>query len=216
MAKTKKTKQQKTNDNVVEQEATKAVGMVQERMVANVRDNFYDSNRVLWITGEINEIEQYDIIKWLHFFNDGSKLPVTIYINSLGGAIYIMNAIIDLIDALKKNGIVVYTVCIGAAMSAAALILASGTKGYRYVSPNSTVMIHSAQSLTAEGQFKTKDVSLQAKWMERIQDSMEKMLVSATGQTISEIKKAVEYETYFSAKEAVKFGLADKVGTYVI
>lgn len=186
--------------------------MIQENVIVNMRDNYYDASRTIWVTGEINEFEQHDNIKWLHYYNDGTKRPVNIIVNSFGGDIYMMNAIIDLMDELKNAGVEVRTMCIGTAMSAAALILANGTKGKRYVSPNSTVMIHSAQSFTTNGQAKTKDVSLQAKWMERIQTSMEKILMDTTGKTMKEIKKTVEYETYFDAHEAVEFGLADCVG----
>lgn len=190
------------------------VDISQEHALENVRDNVFIAGRVLWLTGNIEDYEQLDIIKWLYIFDDGSDKPVLLIINSLGGDVYVMNAIIDVIERLKQHGIKVYTNCIGTAMSAAALVLSSGSKGCRYISPNSCVMIHSAQSWGAENQSKTKDISIQAKWMERIQDSMENILAKNTCKTVAEIKKAVEYETYFSAKEAVKFGIADKVGIF--
>lgn len=190
--------------------------MTEERMVANIRDNFYDATRVLWLTGEINEDEQYDIIKWLHYYNDKSGKPVTIYINSFGGSIYTMNAILDLIEELKANGVIVNTVCIGMAMSAASLILAAGSNGHRYISPRSIVMLHSIQSFLGDSVFKTKDVSIHAKFTEKLQTAYEQTLADYTGKTLKEINRAVEYENYLNAEEAVKFGIVDKVDLLIV
>lgn len=191
-------------------------GIIEERAVCNARDNYYDCRRALWLVGEICEEEQYDIIKWLHFFNDDSKRPVTIYINSYGGSIFTMNVIVDLINELKARGIEVTTVCLGVAMSAAAVILSAGSKGHRYASPNSLMMIHSVQSFGGDTQLKTKDVINNAKLTERIQTNMETLLADFTGKSLREIKKAVEYESYMSAEEAVKFGLIDHVETIIV
>lgn len=211
------TKKQKTEKELdTKTSAEKAVAMTEERMVANIRDNFYDANRVLWITGEINDEEQYDVIKWLHYYNDKSGLPVTIYINSFGGSIYTMNAILDLIEELKTNGVVVNTVCIGMAMSAASLILAAGSNGHRFISPRSIVMLHSIQSFLGDNVVKTKDVSIHAKFTEKLQAAYEQTLADYTGKTLKEIKRAVEYENYLNAEEAVEFGVVDKVDLLIV
>lgn len=196
--------------------AEKAVAMTEERMIANIRDNFYDATRVIWITNEISDEEQYDVIKWLHYYNDKSGKPVTIYINSMGGSIYTMNAILDLIEELKKNGVVVNTVCVGTAMSAASLILSSGSKGHRYASPRSIIMLHSIQSFMGDNMFKTKDVAIHAKFTEKLQEAYEQTLADNTGKSMKEIKKAVEYESYFNAEEAKKFGIIDEVDTLIV
>lgn len=196
--------------------AQQAAEMTQENMVLNIRNNFYDANRVIWLVGSIDEETQYDVIKWLHFYNDKTKKPVTIYINSFGGSVHTMFAIVDLINELKSNGVVVNTVCLGTAQSAGAVILSSGSKGHRYMTPYSTAMIHSIQYSCGDIQSKTKDVTLNAKWIERLQSITEKILVENTGKSIKEIHKNTEYETYFTAEEAVKFGLADKVDTLIV
>lgn len=210
----KKPKIEKGLDNKASEEKT--VAMTEERMIANIRDNFYDATRVLWITGEINDEEQYDAIKWLHYYNDKSGKPVTIYINSCGGSIYTMNAILDLIEELKTSGVIVNTVCVGMAMSAASLILASGSNGHRYISPRSIVMLHSIQSFLGDSIFKTKDVSIHAKFTEKLQAAYEQTLADYTGKKLNEIKKAVEYENYLNAEEAVKFGVVDKVDLLIV
>lgn len=217
MAKTTKTtKPDKISELNKKSPTDQAMEMVQENMIANIRDNFYDGNRILWLIGEISLEAQYDIIKWLHFFNDKSKKPVTIYINSLGGSIYTMNTIVDLINELKNNDIIVNTVCLGTAQSAGAMIFAAGSKGHRYIAPNAFVMIHSVQSFLGMEQVKTKDLSIQSKWIERIQTQTENMLAEFTGQPLKTIKKMTEYENYFSAEEAVNFGLADQIDTFIV
>lgn len=212
MDKKQNTKKELDNDTPVDKE----IAMTEERMIANIRDNFYDATRVLWITGEIDDDDQYDVIKWLHYYNDKSGKPVTIYVNSCGGSIYTMNAILDLIEELKTNGVVVNTVCVGVAMSAASLILAAGSNGHRYISPRSIVMLHSIQSFVGDSVIKTKDVSIHAKFTEKLQAAYEQTLADYTGKSLKEIKKAVEYENYLNAEEAVKFGVADKVDLLIV
>ena len=193
-----------------------AIALTEERMIANIRDNFYDVNRVIWICGEISDDEQYDTIKWLHYFNDKSGKPVTIYINSAGGSIYTMNAILDLMEELKSAGVTINTVCVGIAMSAASLILSAGTEGHRYASPRSIIMLHSIQSFMGDIAVKTKDVSIHAKYTEKLQTAYEETLAKNTHKPLKEIKKAVEYENYLDAEEAKKFGIIDHVDLLVV
>ena len=131
---------------------------------------------------------------------------ISIYINSPGGSFTALTAIYDTMQYIKPD---VSTVCLGQAASAAAVLLAAGTKGKRLALPNSRILIH--QPATEGGYGQSSDLEIQAREILRIRTQMEKMLSEHTGQPIEKISQDVERDKYLTADEAVEYGLVDKI-----
>ena len=131
---------------------------------------------------------------------------ISIYINSPGGSFTALTAIYDTINFIKPD---VRTVCLGQAASAAAILLAAGTPGKRMGLPNSRVLIHQPYT---EGTFgQTSDIEIQAREILRIRKSMNDLYAKYTGKDLAEIEEAMDRDTFLDAKEAMKFGIVDKV-----
>jgi ATP-dependent Clp protease, protease subunit len=133
---------------------------------------------------------------------------IDIYINSPGGSFTALTAIYDTMRYIKPN---VRTVCLGQAASAAAVILAAGTKGKRLALPNSRILIH--QPATEGGYGQSSDLEIQAREIMRIRELMEGMLAADTGRDITEISKDIERDKYLTAEEAKEYGIIDDVLT---
>ena len=133
---------------------------------------------------------------------------IDIYINSPGGSFTAMTAIYDTMRYIKPD---VQTVCLGQAASAAAVILAAGTKGKRMALPNSRILIH--QPATEGGYGQSSDLEIQAKEILRIRDLMETMLADDTGQSKEQVSKDIERDKFLTAEEAVEYGIVDQILT---
>ncbi|QDP98681.1 ATP-dependent Clp protease proteolytic subunit [Microlunatus elymi] len=135
-----------------------------------------------------------------------SERDIDIYINSPGGSFTALTAIYDTMRYIKPN---VRTVCLGQAASAAAVILAAGTKGKRLALPNSRILIH--QPATEGGYGQSSDIEIQAREIMRIRELMEGMLSSDTGRDTSEISKDIERDKYLTAEQAKEYGIIDDI-----
>lgn len=134
--------------------------------------------------------------------------PISIYINSPGGSFTALTAIYDTMRYIKPE---VQTVCLGQAASAAAVILAAGTKGKRFALPNSRILIH--QPATEGGRGQSSDLEIQAKEILRIRALMEQMLAEDTGQDVEKISKDIERDKFLTAEEAKEYGIIDDIFT---
>lgn len=117
-------------------------------------------NRVLYITGEINERSYSLFIETINKFIEDSCLPITIYINSTGGYCSQGLAIADKIRMVQTSGIPVLVVATGIVASMGAVIFLSSKKKYRYITKNTTVMIHQVSKLT-DGTTNTHTIELE-------------------------------------------------------
>jgi ATP-dependent Clp protease, protease subunit len=131
---------------------------------------------------------------------------IDIYINSPGGSFTALTAIYDTMRYIKPQ---VRTVCLGQAASAAAVILAAGSKGKRLALPNSRILIH--QPATEGGYGQSSDLEIQAREIMRIRELMEGMLSTDTGRDLSEISKDIERDKYLTAEEAKEYGIIDDI-----
>lgn len=132
---------------------------------------------------------------------------ISMYINSPGGSFTAMTAIYDTMRYIKPD---VQTVCLGMAASAAAVLLAAGTKGKRVALPNSTILIH--QPSTGQASYgQSSDLEIQANEIMRIRSLMEDMIADATDKPKEEISKDVERDKYLTAQEAKEYGLIDDI-----
>lgn len=163
-------------------------------------------NGVHFLTGEIDEENIDDCMKWITYENlDPRDRILTLYINSTGGDLYSAFALIDL---MKNSKLPIRTIGIGSVMSAAFLIFASGTPGERYAGKNASFMCHQ-YSDTTEG--KHHDLKATMKEGENCNDKMVTILKEATGLTPSKIKSKLlpASDVYLTAEETIEFGVAD-------
>jgi ATP-dependent Clp protease protease subunit len=139
-------------------------------------------------------------------YEDPDK-DVNIYINSPGGDITALFAIYDTMKFIKPDK---STFCYGQAASAAAVLLAGGTKGKRFSLPHARILIHQPYG-GAAGQ--ATDIELQAKEILRMRDLLNQMLAHDTGQPIEKIEKDTDRDFIMSAEEARDYGIIDEVIT---
>ena len=137
-----------------------------------------------------------------------AERDIEIYINSPGGSFTALTAIYDTMRYIKPD---VRTVCLGQAASAAAVILAAGTKGKRLALPNSRILIH--QPATEGGYGQSSDIEIQAREILRIRSLMEQMLAEDTGKTTEEVSRDIERDKYLTAEQALEYGIIDEVLT---
>jgi len=130
---------------------------------------------------------------------------ISIYINSPGGDITALFAIYDTLKYVKNE---VSTFCYGQAASAAAVLLAAGTKGKRFALPHARILLHQPYG-EAAGQ--ASDIELQAKEILRMRDLINEMLAIDTGQPIDKIKSDTDRDFIMSADEAKDYGVIDEV-----
>ncbi|MDY3828398.1 MAG: ATP-dependent Clp protease proteolytic subunit [Clostridium sp.] len=170
------------------------------------------ANRKIFLFGQINQKTLYLFTTQMLYLMEDEKSPIDIYINSPGGEVNSGLAIYDLIQACKAP---INMYCIGMAASMAALIFAGGRVGHRFILPHSKVMIHeplipngvggSASSIksTADSILQTREL-LNGIWAKH------------SGRSIEEINKATDHDNFMNAKEAIEFGLCDKIVKKII
>ncbi len=180
-----------------------------EKNYISTNINLYNKllkNRIIFLTGYIDDILSNNIISQLLYLESKNyKKDIYIYINSPGGIITSGMSIYDTIKLIKPN---INTICIGQACSMAAIILSSGKKKKRFSLPNSRIMIH--QPL---GNFKGQatDIEIQTKEILKIKKKIIYLLSNNTGQTLEKIEKDTERDTFLSPKEALNYGIIDKI-----
>jgi ATP-dependent Clp protease, protease subunit len=143
----------------------------------------------------------------LHLESENPDQDVSIYINSPGGEITGLFAIYDTMQFIKPD---VSTICLGQAASAAAVILASGTPGKRYILPHSRVLIHQPHG-GAQGQ--AVDIEIQAKEIVRMREALDEILAHHTGQEVAKVAKDTDRDFILGAAEAKEYGIVDEVIT---
>jgi ATP-dependent Clp protease protease subunit len=164
-------------------------------------------NSVHFLTGEIEEENVEECIKWLVYENldTSKKKTLTLYINSSGGDLYQAFALIDI---MRNSTHDVRTIGIGNIMSAAFLIFAAGTPGQRYISANTGIMCH---QFSGGVEAKYHDIKAEMKENELLNKKMIDILRDATGLAPSKIKAKLlpASDVYLTAQEALDFGIAD-------
>lgn len=163
-------------------------------------------DRIIFLGSDVNEASANVVVAQLLFLQaeDPTK-DIYFYINSPGGSVYDALAIYDTMEFISND---VQTFGIGVQASAAAFLLSSGTKGKRYVLPNSTVMIHQPSSGT---RGKVTDQEIDLKESLRIKALLEGIMARNTGQKPEKIHEDMERDKWLTAKEALKYGIVDEV-----
>ncbi len=164
------------------------------------------NDRIIFLSDEVNDTTASLVVAQLLFLEaqDPDK-DISFYINSPGGSVTAGMAIYDTMNYVKCD---VSTICIGMAASMGAFLLAAGTKGKRIALPNSEIMIHQPLG-GAKGQ--ATDIKIQADLILRTRDNLNRILAENTGRSIEEIARDTERDNFMTAKQALEYGLVDKI-----
>lgn len=165
----------------------------------------------IFIENEITS-ESADAIKKqiMYLVCKSADKPICIHINSQGGNI---NAGLVLYDIIQDYADRIYLVCTDRACSMAAVLLACGKTGHRFMLQNSEAMIHEP---LISNQISGNCSSIKATSMRlvSIKEKMNKILANHTGKSLQEIDEATDFDNYMNAQEAVQFGIADKIVSF--
>lgn len=162
--------------------------------------------RIIFIGDEIDQHTANLIVaQLLHLAYEDSKKDIKLYINSPGGSVYDGLAIYDTIKFIKPE---VQTIGIGLQASMGAFLLSSGTKGKRFVLPNSRIMIHQPSSGT-HGKITDQEITLKEGIY--LKHRLNEIFAKNTGQKIAKIEKDMDRDFWMGAEEAVKYGIVDEV-----
>ena len=163
-------------------------------------------DRIVFLGTEVNDTVANLLVAQMFFLesSDPDK-DIHLYINSPGGSVYAGLGIYDVMQFIKSD---VSTYCIGMAASMGALLLTAGAKGKRYSLPHSRIMIHQPLG-GAKGQ--ASDIEIQAREILYLKERLNGILAHHAGKEIDQVTKDTDRDNYLSAKEAVEYGLIDKV-----
>lgn len=165
----------------------------------------YSFGRKVFLFSEINNSSAQSTINQLMALDDVSHQDITLFINSPGGSVSDGLAIIDTMETMHSD---VRTVCIGLAASMAAVILAAGTKGKRFITPRAKVMIH--QPLGGiQGQ--ASDISKLCEEITKTKDSITEFLSERTGQSMERLTTDMDRDYWLNSGEAVVYGIVDRI-----
>jgi ATP-dependent Clp protease, protease subunit len=164
-------------------------------------------DNVIFLGQPIDDTVSNIIIAQLLFLEaENPEKDINVYINSPGGSITAGLAIYDTMQYVKPD---IQTICIGQAASMAAVLLAAGKKGKRYVLPNSRVLIHQPLMHGLGGQ--ASEIDIHAKDIMRMKSRMNQILANHTGQPVEKVDRDTDRDYILQAAEAVEYGLVDQV-----
>ena len=163
--------------------------------------------RRVFLNGEINRTLADDVVSQLLYLQEESEEPISIYINSGGGEV---NAGLYIYDVLQSLTVPVYIYCTGIAASMAAVILAGGQQGRRFILPHSKTMIHEPLLAGGVGGSATSIKNISESILET-RNITNGILAKHTGKTQEEINDATSFDNYMNAENTVAFGICDKV-----
>ncbi|HXZ83577.1 MAG TPA: ATP-dependent Clp protease proteolytic subunit [Acidimicrobiales bacterium] len=165
-------------------------------------------DRIIFIGTPIDDtVANLVSAQMLFLESEDQEKDINIYINSPGGDITALFAIYDTMKYVRPDK---STFCFGQAASAAAVLLAAGTKGKRFALPHARILLHQPYG-GAAGQ--ATDIELQAKEILRMRDMLNEMLAADTGQSIEKIQRDTDRDFIMSAVEARDYGVVDEVIT---
>jgi len=162
--------------------------------------------RIIFLVGQVTDETASLVCAQLLFLeSENPKKDIFFYINSPGGALHAGLAMYDTMQYIRCD---VSTICLGMAASAGSLLLVGGTKGKRYSLPNARIMIHQPLG-GVQGQ--ATDIEIHAKEIIDQKKNLNRIYADKTGQTLTQIEKAMERDHFLSPEESKKFGLIDQV-----
>jgi len=163
--------------------------------------------RIIFLGVQVDDASANDVMAQLLTLESADPdRDIVMYINSPGGSFTSLTAIYDTMRFIKPE---VQTVCLGQAASAAAVLLAAGTKGKRFALQNARVIIH--QPATEGGYGQSSDIEIQANEIMRMRALLETMLAESTGRSTEQVRRDIERDKIMTADEAVEYGIIDEV-----
>ena len=166
-------------------------------------------DKIIFLGSAINEDEAKIVTAQLLYLNSimDKDEDCKMFINSPGGSVIDGLAIYDVMNFIDPD---VATYCMGMCASMGSILVSSGAKGKRYILPNGEVMIHQVSGQSS-GQF--SDMEIAVKHAGRLQETLYSILANNTGKDIEQIRKDADRDNWFTAQEAVDYGLIDKIVT---
>jgi ATP-dependent Clp protease protease subunit len=186
-------------DGDVDVKRSSCESMIQKRFLAE---------RKIFLWGEIDDESAKDITeKLLYLEIVKGNSPIDFFINTPGGSITAGMAVYDTMKLIQSPINVIVT---GLAASMGSILLCGARKGHRFLYPNARVLIHQPLIM---GQIVAPavDINIQANEMEKTRDKLNEILAASSGQPIEKITKDTDRDFYMNAKEAIDYGLADKI-----
>lgn len=166
-------------------------------------------DRIIFLSGEVNDTLADTICAQLLFFESTSKKPVSLYINSPGGDVY---SGLEICSVMKLISVPVHTTILGSACSMAAVIASNGEKGFRQALPYSRFMIH--QPLSSMGYSKFTDTKIALEEMESVRNDLYEILANNSGHNFEEIVNLCEHgDKWMKPKQAIELGFIDSIVT---
>ena len=166
-------------------------------------------DRIIFLSEDVNQTTASLVIAQMLFLeSEDPEKEISFYINSPGGSVTDGLGIVDTMNYIRCP---VTTICIGMAASMGAVLLASGTKGKRFATPNAEILIHQpligGQGISGQ----TTEIKIQADQMVKTRQRLNKILSEATGQSLEQVEIDTERDHYMTAEEALKYGLIDGI-----
>jgi len=162
--------------------------------------------RIIFVGMPINDqVANLIVAQLLYLASEDPERPISMYINCPGGIVYHGLAIYDTMQQIQAP---VATYAVGVTASMGTVLLAAGTRGYRYALPHATIHMHPAGG-SAQGY--APDVEIQYKELKRIEDLLHQLLALHTGQSVEQIAADFDRDRFMTAQEAVEYGLVDQI-----
>ena len=162
--------------------------------------------RIIFLGVQIDDASADDVMAQLLVLESlDPDRDISMYINSPGGSYTAMTAIYDTMQFVKPD---IQTICLGQAASAAAVLLAAGTKGKRFALPHARVLIHQPYT---EGGGQGSDIEIQANEILRMRSEMEEILALHSGRTMEQVQQDIERDKILTASQAKDYGIVDQV-----
>lgn len=163
-------------------------------------------NRIIFLSGPIVERTASIVIQQLLYLQSIRRdQDINLYVNSPGG---LVDQTLAIYDTMQFMGSEVATYCIGQAASGAAIILAAGSKGKRYILPNAKVMLHQPYGgITGQAE----DIRIQADEVLRDKAVINRIIAETTGRSVEQVAEDTDRDRYLNATEAVAYGIVDEV-----
>jgi ATP-dependent Clp protease protease subunit len=164
------------------------------------------NERIIFLGTPVDDqIANLVVAQLLHLESQDPEKDISLYINSPGGSIYAGMAIYDTMQFIKPD---VQTMCVGIAMSMGSLLLTGGARGKRMALPNSRILIHQP-SAGFEGQ--STDIEIHAREILNTRKRIDEIYAHHSGQSEEQVHTDMERDRFFSAQQAVEYGLIDRV-----
>src|SRR6056300_195994 len=162
--------------------------------------------RIIFLNGPVHDgMSSLIVAQLLHLEAENPSKEISMYINSPGGVVTSGLSIYDTMQYIKPK---VSTLVVGQAASMGSLLLTAGEAGMRFSLPNSRIMVHQP---SGGYQGQVTDIEIHTNEIKKTKQRLNEIYSKHTGKKIEDIEQVMERDRYFSAEEAIKFGLIDKI-----